>query len=197
MSNEPTNGRRNPEQRTPGFNVMLYALIFGIAILFVVFYVMQMSTDEIAYRDLLTLVAEQRVESPTTSSGATAAAMDEDTASPPSDQNGGDEVGDDTASPVAEVSGDEVSGDDRGETPERATGPVKAPPLTANDSRPARPQQPAADGNGIRVKVGSQTFVNYSNVRDLRLGATAIEGVVFRQVVGAPLKEGKDVPFRT
>ncbi|MCA9168101.1 MAG: ATP-dependent zinc metalloprotease FtsH [Planctomycetales bacterium] len=123
--------------------------------------------------------------------------MDEDTASPPSDQNGGDEVGDDTASPVAEVSGDEVSGDDRGETPERATGPVKAPPLTANDSRPARPQQPAADGNGIRVKVGSQTFVNYSNVRDLRLGATAIEGVVFRQVVGAPLKEGKDVPFRT
>ena len=32
---------------------------------------------------------------------------------------------------------------------------------------------------------------------DLRLGATVVEGIVHRQVVGAPATEGKDVPFRT
>ena len=60
--NEPTNNRRTSEPKTPGFNLMLYAMIFGIAILFIVFYVMQLSTDEIAYKDLLSLIASQRVD---------------------------------------------------------------------------------------------------------------------------------------
>ena len=53
MNPDPNSGRRSPDNKSPGFSFVLYAVVFGIATLFVVFYVMQLSTDEIAYRDLL------------------------------------------------------------------------------------------------------------------------------------------------
>jgi cell division protease FtsH len=62
---------------------VLYALVFGIATLFVVFYVMQLSTDEIAYRDLLTLI-ERNGRS--TSVGDPPAPEDTPSAEVPADQ---------------------------------------------------------------------------------------------------------------
>ena len=56
MKPDPTSGGKTPDTKSPGFSLILYAAVFGIATLFVVFYVMQFSTDEIAYRDLLTLI---------------------------------------------------------------------------------------------------------------------------------------------
>ncbi len=63
MNPDPNSGRRVSDPKSPGFNFILYAVVFGIATLFVVFYVMQLSTDEITYRDLLTLIQRSEVAS--------------------------------------------------------------------------------------------------------------------------------------
>ena len=53
--NDPN--RRAPETKNGGnYNFLLYAVVFGVGIMFVVFYVMQLSTEEIAYPKLVRLV---------------------------------------------------------------------------------------------------------------------------------------------
>ena len=53
--NDPN--RRAPETKNGGnYNFLLYAVVFGVGIMFVVFYVMQLSTEEIAYPELVRLV---------------------------------------------------------------------------------------------------------------------------------------------
>ena len=52
--------KRAPEGKNGSYNFLLYAIVFGVAILFVVFYVMQLSTEEIAYPDFLRLVEETK-----------------------------------------------------------------------------------------------------------------------------------------
>jgi len=60
MPPEQPSGRRGGENRSSGYNIFLYAVVFGLAILFVVFYVLQLSTDEIAYKDLLRLIEQSQ-----------------------------------------------------------------------------------------------------------------------------------------
>ncbi len=53
--NDPN--RRAPETKNGGnYNFLLYAVVFGVGIMFVVFYVMQLSSEEIAYPELVRLV---------------------------------------------------------------------------------------------------------------------------------------------
>ncbi len=54
--------RRNPENRSGSFHAMFYAILIGIAVLFSVFYVMQLSSDELDYPDLLQLVQTEARE---------------------------------------------------------------------------------------------------------------------------------------
>ena len=60
MPPEQPSGRRGSENKSSSYNFFLYAVIFGLAILFVVFYVLQLSTDEIAYKDLLRLIEQSK-----------------------------------------------------------------------------------------------------------------------------------------
>ncbi|MCP4190539.1 MAG: ATP-dependent zinc metalloprotease FtsH [Planctomycetaceae bacterium] len=59
MSQNESN-KRSPEGKNNSYNFLLYATVFGIAILFVVFYVVGLSTEEIAYPQLLRLVEETK-----------------------------------------------------------------------------------------------------------------------------------------
>ena len=63
--NQEQNNRRSAENKNGGFGFVMYAVIFGVAIFFVISYVMRISTDEIPYKDLLQLVrASVQIESP-------------------------------------------------------------------------------------------------------------------------------------
>ena len=61
MNQEPNNSRRNPEPKPAGVNLTLYVLIIGAAVLFVFFYFLQATDEEIAYTDLLKLIAGEPV----------------------------------------------------------------------------------------------------------------------------------------
>jgi cell division protease FtsH len=62
--NQDSNHRRPSDGRSPSFTVVLYSLVFGIATLFALLYLFQLTTDEIPYPQLLELVRKhQTIES--------------------------------------------------------------------------------------------------------------------------------------
>ncbi len=120
MSQNDNQGRRPPEGKTGNYSFLLYAIVFGVAILFVVFYVMQLSTEEIAYPDLMRLIqASQR----------------------------------------------------------------------------AGNEKELADVN-IQLRKGNRD-IQYSSLKELKVGKTSVQGKVKRYVVGSPKEEEKIVQFRT
>ena len=61
MNQDSNNTRRNPESKGGGYNFVLYAILFGIVCMLVVAYIINVSTEEIAYKDLIKLIRASAV----------------------------------------------------------------------------------------------------------------------------------------
>lgn len=90
MTQDSNSGRRNPEPKGGGYNFVLYAIVFGVVSMFIAFYVMNVSTEEIAYKHLLNLIEEYELpvdEADVEESDATSASDDEASVNPTADES--------------------------------------------------------------------------------------------------------------
>ena len=70
--NSDQNNRKNIEGKSGGYNFVLYAIIFGIVSMFIALYVINVSTEEISYKDLMLLIQKSADQKATGSSDSPA-----------------------------------------------------------------------------------------------------------------------------
>ncbi len=183
MNQDSNSNRRGTDGRSPGYNVVLYGVVFGIATLFAVLYVLQQATDEIPYPKLLSLIRQH--QKPQSAAGDTSNA----TPTTSNSSNPGDAQTSAPSETASDASGQPQDGSSAAEVtvvndPEmlRYARDTSAEPNPA----PAAAVTPdsgstAAKTPSIEWQQGSRRVI-YSDLRELQIGKTVIEGKVRRQI---------------
>lgn len=210
MNQDSNSNRRGTDGRSSGYNVVLYGVVFGIATLFAVLYVLQQATDEIPYPKLIALIRQYQVVATPEAAPATVTQQPSKPDSPAEKVTTASPTTSPAASPPTSASSQPARGMQAASEVDESTDMFPNNHATAGDSyasgdlespsiEAAAPAPDSASKPSIQLNQGSRIVI-YSDLRDLQIGKTIIEGKVRRQVKndkGELVGQPTIVSFRT